>query len=588
MFNGLFKKTKYITVGPKAVEKTIKEEKERKENIQKPVIPDGMWTKCNSCNQTIYNEDLKENNMTCPNCSYHFRMTAKDRLDITVDKGSFREFNENLKSKNPLDFDGYDQKIESLTKKLNLNEAIITGYCTIDSNPCVIGIMDGNFIIGSMGSVVGEKISRAFEVATEENLPVVMFTVSGGARMQEGIFSLMQMAKVSASVAKHSEKGLLYTAVLTDPTTGGVTASFAMQGDIIMAEKGAQIGFAGRRVIEDTIRQKLPEGFQSAEFLLKHGFLDIVCSRNEIRENLSKILSIHLDNCKVEENDNEIETESKDTKSKKKYKKQDLTAYERVQMARSPQRPTTKDFVDKIADNFLELHGDRYYSDDEAIVGGIASIDGVPVTIIGHQKGKDIEENIKRNFGMAKPDGYRKAIRLMKQAEKFNRPVICFVDTPGAYCGIEAEERGQGEAIAESLLVLSTLKTPVISLIVGEGGSGGALALALADEVWMMENSIYSILSPEGFASILWKDASKAAEAAEKMKVTATHLKDFGIIDKIIEEPMNGISIDFDTISHNVKKEILESIKVYLKKDKATLLEDRYQKFKSIGVYEEN
>lgn len=589
MFNGLFKKTKYITIGAKAVEKTIEEEKERKASIQKPVIPDGMWTKCKSCNQTIYNEDLKENKMICPNCSYHFRMGAKERLNITVDEGSFKEFNGNLISKNPLDFDGYSEKLENLNKKLGLNEAIITGYATIDSNPCVIGVMDGNFIIGSMGSVVGEKISRAFEIATEENLPVIMFTVSGGARMQEGIFSLMQMAKVSASVAKHSEKGLLYVTVLTDPTTGGVTASFGMQGDIIMAEKGAQIGFAGRRVIEDTIRQKLPEGFQSAEFLLKHGFIDIVCSRNEIRENLSKILSIHLNNCKVkEEEESEIDTSTSNKKAKKKYKKQDLTAYERVQMARSPQRPTTVDFINKIADNFIELHGDRYYSDDEAIVSGIASIDGVPVTIIGHQKGKDIEENIKRNFGMAKPDGYRKAMRLMKQAEKFNRPVICFVDTPGAYCGIEAEERGQGEAIAESLLVLSTLKTPVISLIVGEGGSGGALALALSDEVWMMENAIYSILSPEGFASILWKDASKASEAAEKMKITANDLRGFGIIDKIIDEPMNGINIDFDTIAKNVKAEILSSINIHLAKGKEELLENRYQKFKSIGIYEEN
>lgn len=579
MFKGLFKKTKYITVETKALDLVT----EKDDSIQKPIIPDGMWKKCNACSQIIYCDDLKQNNMVCPNCSNHFRLGAKERLEITVDEGSFKEFNQELKSKNPLDFDGYEDKIKSLNSKLNINEAVITGYCTIGSNPCVICIMDGNFIIGSMGSVVGEKLSRAFEIATKENLPVVVFTVSGGARMQEGIFSLMQMAKVSAAVSRHSENGLLYIAVLTDPTTGGVTASFAMQGDIIIAEKGAQIGFAGRRVIEDTIRQKLPEGFQTAEFLLKHGFLDIVCKRDEIKENLTTILNIHCNNSKNEE-DNIIKSSS--NIKNKKYKKQELTAYERLQMARSPQRPTTKDFVDRLCSSFIELHGDRYYSDDEAIVGGIGFVGGIPVTIIGHQKGKNIEENIKRNFGMAKPEGYRKAMRLMKQAEKFNRPVVCFVDTPGAYCGIEAEERGQGEAIAESLLLLSQLKTPVISLIVGEGGSGGALALALADEVWMMENAVYSVLSPEGFASILWKDASRAEEAAEKMKITANDLKEFGIIDKIIEEPMDGIHIDFDTISYNVKNRLISTMLLYLSKDKNKLIEERYNKFKSIGVYE--
>lgn len=238
MFNGLFKKTKYITVGAKPIEKNIESQVES--NNPKPLIPDGMWTKCKSCNQTIYNEDLKQNKSICPSCGYHFRLGAKERLNITVDENSFKEFNENIKSKNPLDFEGYDKKLDSLSEKLNINEAVITGYATIGSNPCVVGIMDGNFIIGSMGSAVGEKITRAFEIATNENLPVIIFTVSGGARMQEGIFSLMQMAKVSAAVSKHSEKGLLYVAVLTDPTTGGVTASFAMQGDIIIGEKGAQ------------------------------------------------------------------------------------------------------------------------------------------------------------------------------------------------------------------------------------------------------------------------------------------------------------------------------------------------------------
>ncbi|MEF9952717.1 MAG: acetyl-CoA carboxylase carboxyltransferase subunit alpha [Clostridium sp.] len=584
MFQGLFKKTKYITVASKPQSKVETNTIDEDEDI-KPVIPDGKWTKCIGCNQTIYNEDILQNQNICPTCGYYFRLNHKERLNITIDKDSFVEINSNLKSKNPLDFEGYDKKLTSLNDKLKINEAVVTGYCTIGGNKAIIGVMDSSFIMGSMGSVVGEKISRAFEVATDENLPVILFTVSGGARMQEGIFSLMQMAKVSASVTRHSEKGLLYVPVLTDPTTGGVTASFAMQGDIILAEKGALIGFAGRRVIENTIRQKLPDGFQSAEFLLEHGFVDAVCKREDIKDILTNILKLHSNEKIENEDDTDIKYSTKG--SSKGNKKQELTAYQRLQIARSPQRPTTLDFTKSLTNDFLELHGDRFYADDEAIVAGIGSIGGIPVTIIGHQKGKNIDENIRRNFGMAKPEGYRKAMRLMKQAEKFNRPVICFVDTPGAYCGIEAEERGQGEAIAKSLLVLSSLKTPVLSIIVGEGGSGGALALALADEVWMMENAVYSVLSPEGFASILWKDASRAEEAASKMKITAADLKGFGIIDRIIQEPMDGIHIDFDSISKSIKDRLITSMITYKSMPKENLLDKRYNKFKSMGVFDE-
>lgn len=216
-----------------------------------------------------------------------------------------------------------------------------------------------------------------------------------------------------------------------------------------------------------------------------------------------------------------------------------LSAWDRVQIARMAERPTSLDYISTIFDEFMELHGDRAFRDDGAIVGGIAVINGVSVTVIGEQKGRTTKENIKRNFGMPYPEGYRKALRLMKQAEKFHRPIICFVDTPGAFCGLEAEERGQGEAIARNLYEMSNLTTPILSIVIGEGGSGGALALAVANKVWMLENATYSILSPEGFASILWKDAKKAEEAAKAMKITASDLKELGVIDKVIleEEP---------------------------------------------------
>jgi acetyl-CoA carboxylase carboxyl transferase subunit alpha len=266
---------------------------------------------------------------------------------------------------------------------------------------------------------------------------------------------------------------------------------------------------------------------------------------------------------------------------KEAYK--NLTAWDKVSIARLVERPTALDYINRIFDCFMELHGDRYYGDDYAIVGGIAEFNGVPVTVIAQQKGNNTNENIKRNFGMPNPEGYRKALRLMKQAEKFNRPVICIVDTPGAYCGIGAEERGQGEAIARNLMEMSSLKTPIISIIIGEGGSGGALAMAVADEVWMLEHAIYSILSPEGFASILFKDASRAKEAANAMKITAQDLINFGIIDRIVKEPLGGAHTNVDEMALSIKRNLEESIARLTAEPIESLLTKRYYKFRKIG-----
>lgn len=245
-----------------------------------------------------------------------------------------------------------------------------------------------------------------------------------------------------------------------------------------------------------------------------------------------------------------------------------------------PVRPTGLDYIDKIFENFLEMHGDRYYSEDRAIVGGIAFFGDIPVTVIAQQKGRNTKENIARNFSMPHPEGYRKALRLMKQAEKFHRPIICFIDTPGAFCGLGAEERGQGEAIASNLAEMMLLKTPIISVVISEGGSGGALALGVADKVYMLEHSIYAILSPEGFASILYKDSSKAEQAAKDMKLTAQDLYQFGIIDGIIPEPYGGAHNDYNEMAQNIKSVIETELQALLELPTEELLERRYQKFR--------
>ena len=507
-------------------------------NRRKPEAPEGILKKCNKCGAAILTDEVINGKYICPKCHGYFRIPAYKRIELVTDAGSFEEWDakidEGERPENPLNFRGYTEKVEALREKTGLDEAVVTGKATICGYPVVIGVCDGRFMMASMGHAVGEKITRAVERATKERLPVVLFTCSGGARMQEGIISLMQMAKTSAALKRHSDAGFLYIPVLTDPTTGGVTASFAMLGDIILAEPGALIGFAGPRVIEQTIGQKLPEGFQRAEFLLEHGFVDRIVTRDEMTEILGQILKMHA---VTDEKKAERPEKKKENRKNTSAVKENVSAWERVLKSREKERPVGKDYIDRLFTDFVELHGDRYYKDDPAVVGGIAYFHGKAVTVIAQCKGKTTKENLERNFAMPSPEGYRKALRLMTQAEKFQRPVICFVDTPGAFCGMEAEERGQGEAIARNLYEMSALKVPVLSIVIGEGGSGGALALAVADEVWMMENAVYSVLSPEGFASILWKDSKRASEAAGVMRLTAADLKELKVIEEIICEP---------------------------------------------------
>ena len=545
---------------------------------RRPEVPEGLLRKCNKCGGAIIAEDVKKDHYICPKCGGYFRVHARRRIEMITDEGSFEEWDSDLQGGNPLEYKGYEEKLEKLQEKTGLSEAVVTGKAKIDGREAAIGVCDGRFLMASMGEAVGEKIARAVERATKERLPVILFACSGGARMQEGIVSLMQMAKTSAALKRHSDAGLLYISVLTDPTTGGVTASFAMLGDVILAEPKALIGFAGPRVIEQTIGQKLPEGFQRAEFLLEHGFLDAIVERPQMKAVLSKILALHENGKGTDFNRKEC---AQDLVADGR-KEEKLTAWQRVELSRRKDRPVGSDYIDALFTDFVEFHGDRYFADDKAIIGGVARFHGMPVTVIAQAKGRNTKENIERNFGMPEPEGYRKALRLMKQAEKFARPVICLVDTPGAFCGLEAEERGQGEAIARNIYEMSGLKVPVVSIIIGEGGSGGALAMATADEVWMLENSIYSILSPEGFASILWKDSSKAKEAAEVMKLTAENLKAQGIVERVFAEPETYTVQNMDSVIMQINEAIEEFLMRYGSMSEQELIRHRYERFRNM------
>ena len=548
-----------------------------------PEVPEGLMRKCNQCGKAIIAEEAEQGYYICPKCGGYFHVPAYRRLDMILDEGSFQEWDKIMPEQNPMEYRGYPEKLAAVKARTGLDEAVVTGKGSIHGTETVIGVCDGRFLMASMGENVGEKIARAVERATEEQLPVILFCCSGGARMQEGITSLMQMAKTSAALKRHSGAGLLYISVLTDPTTGGVTASFAMLGDIILAEPGALIGFAGPRVIEQTIRQKLPKGFQRAEFLLEHGFLDAIAERPQMRKVLGDLLQMHGKAAWEEQSQEVAESQSSEERTEKSHVSvQKKEAWDRVMLSRKKDRPVGSDYIQALFTNFQEFHGDRLYGDDPAIIGGIASFGDRAVTVIAQEKGSSTRENIQRNFAMPKPDGYRKALRLMKQAEKFHRPVICFVDTPGAFCGIEAEERGQGEAIARNIYEMSALKVPILTVIIGEGGSGGALALATSDEVWMLENAIYSILSPEGFASILWKDSAKAKEAAKVMKLTSDCLKEQGIVDNVISEPEDFTRENLYLVTSPMEEEIKRFLNQYENMSEEELTEHRYQRFRKM------
>ena len=543
---------------------------------ERPEVPEGLLKKCNKCGAAILTEEVKSAGYICPKCQGYFRVHAYERIRMTVDEDSFEEWEKDMEFVNPLEFRGYEEKVKSLKEKTGLSEAVVTGKASIEGNPAVIAVCDGRFLMASMGQVVGEKITRAVERATKEQLPVIIFACSGGARMQEGITSLMQMAKTAAALKRHSDAGLLYISVLTEPTTGGVTASFAMLGDVILAEPKALIGFAGPRVIEQTIGEKLPKGFQRSEFLLEHGFIDRIVERKETRTVLGNILQMH------HTAQNPVIQKPVQTVEKEQQSVQEKDAWERVTISRKNDRPVGQDYIRILFSDFLEFHGDRCYGDDTAIIGGIARFAGIPVTVIAQAKGKSTKENVAHHFGMPSPEGYRKALRLMKQAEKFKRPILLFVDTPGAFCGIEAEERGQGEAIARNLFEMSSMKVPILSVVIGEGGSGGALALAVADEVWMLENAIYSVLSPEGFASILWKDSKRASEAAAVMKLTAADLKKLGVIEAVIAEPEVYTEETMQSVVFVLQKKITEFLDTHCNFSPEELAAQRYERFRKM------
>ena len=544
-------------------------------------LPSDRWSKCLQCGAFIYYKRLEKNLKVCPECNFHLRLSARERIRFLLDADSFEERDADLLPGDPLQFKDsipYSARIADTSRKTGEREAAIYGTGLIGGLPIVICALDFTFMGGSMGSVVGEKVTRAIELGIESATPVLVCCASGGARMQEGTVSLMQMAKTAAAIAKLGEAGLPFFTVLADPTYGGVSASFATLGDVIIAEPKAHVGFAGPQVIEQTIHQKLPEGFQTAEFLMEKGQIDLVVPRPELPSVLKKLLTYHS-------KPRPVQVLSAASSAPAREEDQNRSAWDCVQMARHPDRPNLYEYINFIFDSFTELHGDRHHRDDPSIVAGLALLEGRPVMVLGHQKGRGTKQSIERNFGMPHPEGYRKALRIMQYAGRVRLPLLTFIDTPGAYPGIQAEERNQSEAIARNLLVMSRLPIPIVCTIMGEGGSGGALAIGVGDRVLMLENSIYSVISPEGCATILFKDASSAPRAAEVSRLTAGELLKLSVADELVQEPPGGAHTDPTATAAALKQALLRNLSALEGRSGDQLIAGRYARFRRFGVF---
>jgi acetyl-CoA carboxylase carboxyl transferase subunit beta len=593
------------------------------------------WVLCPGCRQLVYNRRLADNLNVCPDCGSHHRLTARKRLAQLLDEGSVELFDVTVEMNDPLQFVDsrpYPDRWRTVRLATGLPEAVLVARGRIAGTPVIAAVMDFRFLGGSLGAAVGELITLAAETALAQRTPLLLVTASGGARMQEGALSLMQLAKTSQALGQLDRAGVLTISLVTDPTYGGVAASFATLPDVIVAEPGARLGFAGPRVIAQTIRQTLPPGFQTAELLLGQGQVDVICPRHRLRQLLGRLLAAGAPAVRPPAGPQpagpqlaEVQPAGPPPAGPPPAGPQSagpplvgpplvgpqsvgpqsvesagppladvlltdpaqlpaVPAWEAVQRARNLGRPTTLDYLSRVFDDFEELRGDRISGDCAAVVGGVAQLAGRPVMVIGHQKGHTPAELTARNYGMPRPAGYRKAARLARLAAKLGLPVITLVDTPGAYPGVEAEEQGQAIAIAELLRLLASLPVPVLSVVTGEGGSGGALALAVADQVFVCANGTYSVISPEGCAAILWNDPAAAPRAAAALRVDARSLLAAGIVDGVVPEPPGGSHTDHVLAAELLAAALVRTLRQLSATEPARLLAARHNRFRRYGA----
>ena len=540
--------------------------------------PEEGRRECIVCALDLRDDETYISYKVCPRCRFHYSMSAGERIESLIDPNSFREINRSLISLDPLSFasvKSYNSRIFQDQRRTGLTEAVLTGTASIAGTQVMLIVLDFGFMGGTMGCAVGEKIALTLERATKMGLPTVAIITSGGTRIQEGALSLMQMAKTTVAANRLNEAGLPLITILANPATGQAYGSFANLADIILAEPGAIVGFSSLRVIERASDIPLPFGSHTAESHLRHGMLDAVAQRTELRAVLGALLDL-LGTRYTLSNVNPDRGRALEISKPR--------AWTSVQMSRHQSRPTAADYISRVFGQFVELHGDRAYGDDPTVISGLGQISGQTVAIIGQQRIPASNGDAGSQSRTA-PEGFRKAQRAINLAAKFSLPLITLVDTTGPDLSEAAEERGLGNTIANTMALMSGLECPTISIVIGQAGSGGALAFGVADRVLMLEHAIYTTVSPEEAAEVIYQDASRAEEAASSMRLTARDCLDLGIIDQVVAEPPSGAHSDPDEAARLLYRVIVSELSGLQSMSLKKRAKERYKKYRSMGEY---
>ena len=534
---------------------------------------------CLVCEEAIGESPLYLNYRLCPYCRFHYSLTARERIELLVDKGSFRETNRSITSLHPLSFSsrgGYPGRLSNDQTRTGLTEAAITGRCTIDQNKAMMVVLDFGFMGGSMGSVVGEKVALAFETAAKSENPIIALVSGGGMRIQEGVLSLMQMAKTVTAANLFREKQVPFVVVLSNPATGHAYASFANLADLIFAEPGSLVGLAPMKTLKEASKRPVPLDAHTAEAHLSHGLLDNVVDREELREKLGTILNI------IGLERNSCTNGRPARKALPAGSGGEDGPGQALEIARHRERPSALTYIRSMIDSFIELKGDRVSGDDATIVGGLGYLKGTRVMIIGQERRRSIVGETYHTY----PEGFRKARRLIGLAARFKLPVITLIDTQGAHPGLESEEQGVGNAIATTLSLMAEVQTPIVSAIIGEGGSEGALALGIADAVLMQQYAIYSPISPGQSTSRLYRNSSRQnEETQEALTLTSWDCLELGIIDEVVPEPEGGAQNDVEGASEELQLAMVGQLAGLTKISPKKLMKNRYKKFRNMGEY---
>jgi len=529
--------------------------------------------RCLSCQADLEGSRSYQQLRVCHSCGFHFHLGARERIATLLDSGSFHEDDRGVTALDPLSFHGkqsYRSRVINAQRRTGLAEAALTGTGTIFGREVVVAVLDFSFLGGSIGVAAGERLARAFEKATARKEPIVSASSTAGTRMQEGLLALMQLPRVLAAAQKHSRAGLAHVAVLTDPTTGSAYAGFVNVADIVLAEPNALVGYAALRVLQEARGPELPAGAHTSEWHLKSGLIDAVVARPQLRDSIAQALDLLLNDFRLSAPRKQQATEPGHTGH---------VAWQQVQLSRHRLRPTATDFIGRMTTAFVELHGDRTGTDDSAIVTGIGSLGGESAMLIGQVRPHDDD----KGGGLIHAGGFRKAQRAIRLAGKFGLPIVTLIDTAGADLSVEGETEGLGPAIAGCMSAMLEVPSPTVAVIIGEGNSEAAVSMAVADRVLMLDNAVYEVIRPEDAAAILYQEAGRAGEAAERLRLTSHDCLRLGIVDATVAEPGEGAHTDHAEAAQILTRSILRNLVPLQRMRTKTRLEQRYTRYRQIG-----